>query len=56
MIRQNNACYFNKIERSAPFETFGKRTIVLHRVKFDEISHTEKPSKHLVKGKLTTFR
>ena len=46
---------FNKIERTAPFETSGKRAIVFHGNKLDERIHLDKFSKYAIKGKLTTI-
>ena len=47
--------FFNKIERKAPYETLGKRTIVLHGNKLDERIHIVKSLKYTIKGKLTTI-
>ena len=45
--------FFNKIERTAPSETLGKRTIGLHGNKLDERIHADKTSKCAIRGKLT---
>ena len=46
--------FLNKIERTVPSETLGKRTIVLHGNKLVERIHVDKSSKYAIKGKLTT--
>ena len=47
--------FLNKIERTAPFETLGKRAIVLHGNKLDKKIHVDKSSTYGIKGKLTTI-
>ena len=45
--------FYNKIERAAPSEILGKRTIVLHGNRLAKRFHVDKSSKYAIKGKLT---
>ena len=45
--------FYNKIERAAPSEILGKRTIVLHGNRLAKRLHVDKSSKYAIKGKLT---
>ena len=47
--------FFNKFERTAPSETSGKKTVVIHVNKLDERIDADKFTNYAIKEKLTTI-